>query len=663
MFILKVKKKGMDVSQLSICDEREFFIGRSEDSDVVLSADHGISRKHLKIFKEDEVWKVQCVSQLGGLAAGGEPVQEMLLNSGDVFYLGEYSFHWTSEEPSDDFSDKKAEELALMEEDSSSQNTSEENQKEEGEELALAEEENSQKKETSDDLDPTQVTRIAAQLKPYLVISLSEDEEDQSVHLEGNKWVVGRDPANDICIEVSDVSRQHFEIRKRQNQFFIQDLNSANCTYLDDQRLDPQREYLLESGSTIRILDIEIYFEIRNPRAKEKIAPSLAPVPLHSAGPNIPQPYTAAPPSVIADETIMTAPPPIESSSKKKRILIIVSIFSVVGLALFFMSDQNKTDKDTPQSSELSANEAFNVLSDDLKEQVKDTYSLAQQLYHQKKYELCYEKLNSLHEIVPFYEESESLIMTCKNGADSIRAQMEIEQRNKQAEQNKKIIADNVKKCKKQLAGFSSVEELEQCLSPAIEIDPENSEVSFLLSEFETQQILKQERLNQKRAYQKRVAGEMKIYGKAKQLKESGKILSAISAYKDFLKRKRPKGMEEAAAQAQEELNTMETELNTKINQAMKDCSGLMEQKQYKSAHKACKDVLDIFPGHSEARKKAEQAVTAINKALKPLFEEGALNESLGQIDMAKKYWKQIVEQDIPGGHYATKAEIKLKKY
>ena len=48
-------------------------------------------------------------------------------------------------------------------------------------------------------------------------------------------------------------------------------------------------------------------------------------------------------------------------------------------------------------------------------------------------------------------------------------------------------------------------------------------------------------------------------------------------------------------------------------------------------------------------------AVSELNKILKPMYEESVLNESLGQVNNAKKFWIEIIEKDIPEGEYAKK--------
>jgi len=75
--------------------------------------------------------------------------------------------------------------------------------------------------------------------------------------------IIGRsDPVVDIYpdIDLSDhdaerkgVSRRHARIMIDQSKSFIEDLNSTNFTFLNRQRLEPGRRYLLNSGDEIRL--------------------------------------------------------------------------------------------------------------------------------------------------------------------------------------------------------------------------------------------------------------------------------------------------------------------------------------------------------------------------------------------------------------------------
>jgi two-component system cell cycle response regulator len=71
--------------------------------------------------------------------------------------------------------------------------------------------------------------------------------------LKGRIISIGRDPDNEICLDEETVSRKHSRIEKKGGKTTIIDLESTNGTYLNDRRLDPQVEYVLNDGDRAKI--------------------------------------------------------------------------------------------------------------------------------------------------------------------------------------------------------------------------------------------------------------------------------------------------------------------------------------------------------------------------------------------------------------------------
>ena len=717
MAVLKVKHQGQEITEKILEEGREYWIGRSPKADISLNSPYGISRKHLKLFQEEQNWKVECLSNLGGLIIHSEELKEHSLMNGDVFFLQNFEFHFALEESSEHQTPPAEEELdesnneSLNRENSKSpdedelsgKNVSQGGQNSVDEKLSL--QNNGQKFQepsspqaqfqesgehnapvTSDQNLPSSPSHDSRQtppehtamptvvtghkrLRPTLVISLSEDEKDQTVVLEDNdKWILGRDPSCDICVEDRNISREHFQITREEQEFFITDLDSSNGTALNGEFIEPHKPYPFKSGATVSILEIEIFFDIIDPSIKKE-SMHLPVVQENPLTPSSQQPLPAlsvpASPNVIMGET-MISPIPSGSGPKrnKKRLIILGSLaFLALGGAFYFTYYQDNKESSEKETAEADVNNPFQQLDSAKQEQVKDLYNLAKQLYQMQKYELCVEKLNTLESLVPFYEQSSELIQACQNGADNLRAQIEIERRNKEKEKISALISSNIKECTEKFSSFESVGDVQQCLAPAIENDPENFEVTELISKMEIKLLEKEKQQTQKKALKKNIQKSQSLYNKAKQLKTDGQILKAISAYKSFLKRKNPSAVDETVETAQQELQDMETELDNKLTTAMTSCENFINSKKYKSAHQACQTALTVIPNHPPALQYIQTAQKELNKQLKVLYEESVLNESLGQIEIAKKIWKEILEKDIPNGEYYNKARSKLDKY
>ncbi|MEC9096613.1 MAG: EF-P lysine aminoacylase EpmA [Planctomycetota bacterium] len=91
----------------------------------------------------------------------------------------------------------------------------------------------------------------------YLIITNGLDQ-GQLFELSAGENIVGRDKNADIQISLNAVSRQHANLNVSPNSVVINDLESANGTFLNDTRL--KKEALLQDGDRIRIADLELKF-------------------------------------------------------------------------------------------------------------------------------------------------------------------------------------------------------------------------------------------------------------------------------------------------------------------------------------------------------------------------------------------------------------------
>ncbi len=75
--------------------------------------------------------------------------------------------------------------------------------------------------------------------------------------LESDEIKIGRLQTNDIVLPDPNVSRVHAKIEKRNESFFILDLNSTNGTYLNEKRITEAR---LRDGDIIRVGSTRLLF-------------------------------------------------------------------------------------------------------------------------------------------------------------------------------------------------------------------------------------------------------------------------------------------------------------------------------------------------------------------------------------------------------------------
>lgn len=110
-------------------------------------------------------------------------------------------------------------------------------------------------------------------LEDYIVgrLRLINDENEGAEATENSEWVeikeriyVGRNEnLVDVYISNPSVGKVHCEIWKVGREFFLRDLNSANGTYINDERVIPEHNFILKSGDILKfstqeaIIDIE----------------------------------------------------------------------------------------------------------------------------------------------------------------------------------------------------------------------------------------------------------------------------------------------------------------------------------------------------------------------------------------------------------------------
>lgn len=86
-------------------------------------------------------------------------------------------------------------------------------------------------------------------------------DASQTWILKIGRTIIGRQEGNDIYLKNDRISRQHAEIICSETECRIIDLNSANGTKLNGEKLIPQVSKVVPSGATIEIAEVPLVFE------------------------------------------------------------------------------------------------------------------------------------------------------------------------------------------------------------------------------------------------------------------------------------------------------------------------------------------------------------------------------------------------------------------
>ena len=112
---------------------------------------------------------------------------------------------------------------------------------------------------------PADRFRSAGEFAAALYRALSGDDLDLSnaqgcvFRLRRGPTTVGRDADNDLFVNDSQVSRHHAEIQYDGTFWNLADLQSTNCTFLNDQRVWPGQPRRLQPGDVVRFGPNAVY--------------------------------------------------------------------------------------------------------------------------------------------------------------------------------------------------------------------------------------------------------------------------------------------------------------------------------------------------------------------------------------------------------------------
>lgn len=656
MALLVVRLNGEEVHSLQLEDGKEYIAGRSQDAQIVLTGGKGISRQHLKLYQRDGIWVVEALSKFMPMQIGTEHLQVIELREACIFTVPPYEFAFEPDPPVEE----KASEPAAQ-----SNNLPAFFQPRIAQPGVTAGEQTAPRPNNE-----ATVAGGAATLTPYFRISYPSRSDDEVLKLEGELWVAGRESACEIPIDSPHISRRHFELSRTKEGFFITDLGSSNGTKLNGQRLPAHEPTRIESGDEIRVMNIEMTFEIRDTQFSNRI--DRLPVPAFDpmlAGPAGHEPWLPAPMPMLEPTQYHRAE---DLRPKKKGLALVlhkmkknkgrVALYGTVGLVVLILALPTKKKDAKPNPREPAASASFETLSKEQKLVVKDSFSLARNLYVQGKYALCLTELAKMHDLIPQYENSKELQSFCEQGLELVRREEERARQQREKDEVENRIRGYVEQCKSTLAPTATMDETRRCLAPAIELSPEHHLVIEVLQTAQMHEEEKKFNEEQRQAQEAKAAAGRAHYKKAIAKYKSGKLSAAIKDLQKFLEKNYPK-TDSLKDEARRQIASIKQEQKLKVEASLEQCRQHASKGKFKDAYLACDKATDEDPGHDEAKETKAKMLSELRREMKAIYEDSVLEESLGNVDSAKEKWKKIMVEDLDFDDYYSKAKSKLQKY
>lgn len=103
---------------------------------------------------------------------------------------------------------------------------------------------------------------------PKFTVTNKKTGEEEIYNLDRDTIAIGRVNTSDIELAGNTVSRNHAEIVKIGNDFFLVDLESGNGTFLNGKKLKAHEKNPLRTADRIQIEDFEIGFAVGGPGGK-----------------------------------------------------------------------------------------------------------------------------------------------------------------------------------------------------------------------------------------------------------------------------------------------------------------------------------------------------------------------------------------------------------
>jgi tetratricopeptide (TPR) repeat protein len=491
--------------------------------------------------------------------------------------------------------------------------------------------------------------------------------------LEGQNWVAGRDSRATVFIDVPEFSRQHFEIKYDDGNFMVRDLNSSNGTILNREVLSPMQWYRLVSGDQLEIVQFKLQFEIRDPQFKEKIDSMLAVEEAESSyhDHSVDHPIASNPallPSKGAMQPALTqlrlprarkGAKLLQNQNLNKALLALPLL-----LVLYFVFSEDKPQKGRADSASSTgqSKSAFETLSPEQQKFVHNSYVLAEQLFKERKYQLAKQEVTKIHQLIPYYFESKNLEKLTEVALLTELEQQKALAQEQERQQIENKIIEQTQMCGQKLVPTVTMTDLEKCLQDVVALNPEHPkiiELKLKVEQLMAAQAVKEERAQ---AYQERVDRQKALFHKAEVLFIETQYLSAIRAYDAVVNSNLP-DPENFKTRAKRKIASIQEDLVKRQRKLEREADEFARNNKLKEAIIRLQSAVETNPNNEILKSKMTQLRGDLKKQMQALYQEGILEESVGEVESAKKKWMMILDRSLPDEEYFRKAQLKLRKY
>jgi sigma-B regulation protein RsbU (phosphoserine phosphatase) len=105
----------------------------------------------------------------------------------------------------------------------------------------------------------------------YYIVANNGPQAGHKYELKGDKYILGRHPDCQIVIEVGAVSRNHCQIIREGNEYKLEDLNSRNGTFVNEEPEKVMGRRPLKPGDVIRVCEVSFTYGTDVPQQRPSL--------------------------------------------------------------------------------------------------------------------------------------------------------------------------------------------------------------------------------------------------------------------------------------------------------------------------------------------------------------------------------------------------------
>ncbi len=653
MFRLVVRCEGKTVQELILNPDNEYMAGRDDSCQIQLKGKSGISRQHFKIYFNGSQWQVDVISKFGHLNFQAQEVNSIILENGYSFSLAPFNFQFVE--------DKSVEPLPVVD-DSPINSNLPANLEPDSDTIQIEQNLPQPASEFMGDDEKTSVGGISLGEPTIQIADQSGKNLGSFLLKEGTLWIAGRDEACDIRIPDKKASRKHFEISKTHRGFVITDLGSSNGTKVNGKQISTNSSVQLAHGDKISVASINILFEIKNSAVEQQLRNlpealfSQTVVPPPSQHGTLPAYYENG------DEDGENYPEPLGPQRFIKGLNLNPRSLAIGALVLFILyiltSEVKEPNGSKDETSITIHDNPINKLTSEQKQLVKESYASAQSLIQKGSWQLAMSELEKIHKFLPFYERSKELESQCKDALAILDESRRIEEENKRTEETRKYITAVVETCKSKFTPATTLNDLNACLAPALERDPENTEVAALVQQATQQDEARAIAANNLKELEERRRRGESLFARGEKLEKDKKLSDAVKVYAEYVATYADKRMV-----AQEKIRNLKSLIVQSIEKYLKEAQDHSSREDYRGAIYAINVAKTIDESDSRIPDVEGRILAAQNQKLLGLYRDAKFEESLGNVQVTKEKCQKIMEISLPENDFHNKCKMILKKY